>query len=242
MAMNPKLARAKVEAPAMADRRERILAAAAARFAEFGFGATTVRQIADDVDILSGSLYHHFATKEEILGEIVHEAVLRLHRISVAIADAPADAEHRLVALILADLGELTAHQSIHAILFNERKFFRRSADFNYVVKAKKETYDAWQQVLSDGASEGLFRPDIDIFLTISTIVRLLNTGADWYAHEDGSPLDALRNFSLGELTDFYLAFILRAVRTADRAGLPIPREVAEKLVTLAQNLQPSAC
>jgi AcrR family transcriptional regulator len=242
MAGNPKMARAKAEVPAMADRRERILAAAAARFAEFGFGATTVRQIADDVDILSGSLYHHFATKEEILGEIVRDAVLRLHRISVGIAAAPADAEQRLVALILADLGELTAHQSIHAILFNERKFFRRSADFAYVVKAKRETYDAWQQVLSEGASEGLFRPDIDIFLTISTIIRLLNAGADWYTHEDGSPLDALKNFSLGELTDFYLAFILRAVRTADWAGKPIPREAAEKLVALAQNLQPSAC
>ena len=236
MAATPKLARAKVEAPAMADRRERILAAAASRFAEFGFGATTVRQIADDVDILSGSLYHHFATKEEILGEIVRDGVLRLHRISASIAVAPADAEQRLVALILADLGELTAHQSVHAILFNERKFFRRSPDFAYVVEAKKETYDAWAQVLGDGASEGLFRPDIDIFLTISTIVRLLNTGADWYANEDGSALDALKNFSLDELTDFYLAFILRAVRTADRAGIAVPRDAAEKLVALAQN------
>ena len=242
MAENPRAARVKVEVPAMADRRDRILAAAARRFAEFGFGATTVRQIADDVDVLSGSLYHHFATKEEILGEIVRDGVLRLHRISAAIAAAPADAEQRLVALILADLGELTAYQSVHAILFNERKFFRRSPDFAYVVKAKRETYNAWQQVLSEGASDGQFRPDIDIFLTISTIVRLLNAGADWYTHEDGSPLDALKSFSLDELTDFYLAFILRAVRTADRAEIGIPREAAEKLVALAQNLQPSAC
>ena len=242
MADTPKTARVRPETPAMLDRRERILAAAELRFAEFGFGATTVRQIADDVDILSGSLYHHFATKEEILGEIVREAVLRLHRISVGIAAAPADAELRLVALILADLGELTAHQSVHAILFNERKFFRRSADFAYLMKAKKETYEAWQTVLSDGSSEGLFRPDIDVFLTISTIVRLLNAGADWYTHEDGSPLDALKNFSLDELTDFYLAFILRAVRTADRAGNPVPREAAQKLVGLAQGSQPSAC
>ena len=242
MAGETKAARAKPEVPAMADRRERILAAAAARFAEFGFGTTTVRQIADDVDILSGSLYHHFTTKEEILGEIVRDAALRLHRISVGIAAAPADAEQRLVALILADLSELTAHQSVHAILFNERKFFRRSPDFAYVVKAKRETYDAWQQVLSEGANQGLFRPDIDVFLTISTIVRLLNTGADWYTHEDGSPLDALKSFSLDELTDFYLSFILRAVRTANRAGNPVPRGAAEKLIALTQNLQPSAC
>src|SRR5579864_8918239 len=59
-------------------RRLAILEAARRRFAEFGFEATTVRQIADDVNILSGSLYHHFATKDDMLHEIVRDAVLQM--------------------------------------------------------------------------------------------------------------------------------------------------------------------
>jgi AcrR family transcriptional regulator len=55
----------------MSDRRATILEAATQRFAEFGFAATTVRQISQDVNILSGSLYHHFTTKDEMLHEIV---------------------------------------------------------------------------------------------------------------------------------------------------------------------------
>ena len=41
-------------------------------FADRGFGATTVREIADAAGILSGSLYHHFDSKESIVDELVH--------------------------------------------------------------------------------------------------------------------------------------------------------------------------
>ena len=59
----------------------------------------------------------------------------------------------------------------------------------------------------------------------------MLNTGADWYAHEDGSPLDALKSYTLGELTDFYLDMILRSVRTAERVAQPVPRKAADILI-----------
>jgi AcrR family transcriptional regulator len=216
----------------MADRRTRILEAATRRFSEAGFGATTVRQIADDVGILSGSLYHHFATKEEMLDAIVRAAVFRLRDLSVRISNSEENAEVRLIALILADLCEFTEHHDVHAILFHERKFLRRSPVFAYIPVARRQAYDAWQQVLGDGIRTGLFRTDIDEFLTISTIVRMLNTGADWYAHEDGSPIDAIRSYTLKELTDFYLDMILRSVRTAERVALAVPRELSELLIS----------
>ena len=105
--------------PAMADRRGKILEAATRRFAEHGFEATTVRQIADDVSILSGSLYHHFASKEAMLHDIVRETVEKMRDNVVRISKAPVDAEHRLAALILLELGEMTRNQQVHAILSN---------------------------------------------------------------------------------------------------------------------------
>src|SRR5438094_591254 len=85
---------------APAERRTAILQAATRRFAQFGFEATTVRQIADDVNILSGSLYHYFETKEEMLHEIVRDAALQIQNNTLRIAQAPVDAERRLIALI----------------------------------------------------------------------------------------------------------------------------------------------
>jgi AcrR family transcriptional regulator len=210
------------------DRRELILAAATRRFAEYGFEATTVRQIADDVNILSGSLYHHFATKEEILEEIVRDAILNSRDDAQRITALPLDAEQRLVALIMLDLNRLTANQEVYAIVFNERKFFRRSAYFKYLAQAKKAAYDAWHSVLADGVEEGLFHAELDIYLTISTVTRMLNRGADWYKNEDGSEIDTLANYSLETLLDFYLGYVLRAIRAPERAGHPIPRPAIE--------------
>src|SRR5262249_57938903 len=51
-------------APLVSERREEILAIAAKIFADKGYASTTVREIADAAGILSGSLYHHFDSKE----------------------------------------------------------------------------------------------------------------------------------------------------------------------------------
>jgi AcrR family transcriptional regulator len=221
-------ARAKAEGGQAVDRRELILAAATRRFAEYGFEATTVRQIADDVNILSGSLYHHFATKEEILEEIVRDAVLTSSEDAQRIAALPMDAEQRFVALLMIELHRLTSNQEVYAIVFNERKFFRRSDYFQYITQAKKASYDAWSAVLSDGVKDGLFHPDLDIYLTISTVIRMLNAGADWFKNEDGSVIDAIAHYSLDKLLDFYLGYVLRAIRAPERAGAPIPRPAIE--------------
>src|SRR5881628_738593 len=52
-------------------RRAELLAIAAGLFAERGLRATTVRDIADAAGILSGSLYHHFDSKESMVDEIL---------------------------------------------------------------------------------------------------------------------------------------------------------------------------
>jgi AcrR family transcriptional regulator len=53
------------------DRRELILSTAAEMFARKGIRSTTVREIADAVGVLSGSLYHYFSSKDEIVKEIL---------------------------------------------------------------------------------------------------------------------------------------------------------------------------
>ena len=52
-------------------RRNELLEIATRVFAEKGIASATVRDIAQEAGILSGSLYHHFASKEEMVKEIV---------------------------------------------------------------------------------------------------------------------------------------------------------------------------
>ena len=55
--------------------REQILDAAAALFTEHGFAATSTRLIAEKVGIRQASLYYHFATKDELLVELLSTSV-----------------------------------------------------------------------------------------------------------------------------------------------------------------------
>ena len=88
--------------------REEILDAAAELFTSRGYAATSTRTIADAVGVRQASLYYHFASKEELLEELLAGTVrpsLTFARTLTADQDRPADA--RLFALAGFDTGVL---------------------------------------------------------------------------------------------------------------------------------------
>lgn len=101
--------------PPRADNRlPQILDAAAALFAAKGYQAASIRDIVKAVGMLPGSLYYHFANKEELLAAVYGEGV---RRISVAVAAAVAKESEpwaRLEAGCVAHLESLLA-QSAYA-------------------------------------------------------------------------------------------------------------------------------
>jgi len=71
------------------DRRDQIVLAAAQLFVEHGYGGTSMRNIADRVGMLPGSVYHYYPAKEDLFVAIHHEGFRRLmHNIQEAIKRA----------------------------------------------------------------------------------------------------------------------------------------------------------
>lgn len=64
--------------PRPANRRQDLLDAAARLFARQGFHAASMRDIARAVGMLPGSLYYHFASKDELLLAVYAEGVRRI--------------------------------------------------------------------------------------------------------------------------------------------------------------------
>ena len=58
---------------------EAIIAAAAKVFRTKGYHAATVQDIADEVGILKGSLYHHVKSKEDLLYLMVKEPIAQIY-------------------------------------------------------------------------------------------------------------------------------------------------------------------
>lgn len=99
------------------NKRSAILAAAARRFARDGFTATSMRDIAADAGLLAGSIYHHFAAKEDILAAAYAEGVDQIVAAVTAAAAAPRDPWIRLEAAAAAHLEQLLASTPYAALL-----------------------------------------------------------------------------------------------------------------------------
>jgi AcrR family transcriptional regulator len=144
------------------ERRERILASAAALFANKGVAATTVREIADEVGILSGSLYHHFESKEAMVDEIVTSYLEDLRTRYKRVLAADTDPRTRLHDLIVASLEVVEAHPHATEIYQNDVNYLIQIERFGYLRNAGKEVQAAWLEVIEAGITQGVIRSDLD--------------------------------------------------------------------------------
>jgi len=144
------------------DRREHIIASSAKLFARNGVAATTVRQIADEVGILSGSLYHHFDSKEAIVDEVVSSFLNDLRARYEKILTSDQDARTRLHDLVVTSLEVVEAHPHATEIYQNDVNYLSQLSRFAYLRKAGRDVQNAWLRVIQAGIAEGVFRSDID--------------------------------------------------------------------------------
>ncbi|MFT3964964.1 MAG: TetR/AcrR family transcriptional regulator [Sphingobium sp.] len=222
--------KAEMEASSV-DRRSLLLEVSGQLFAEFGFESTTVRQIADKVHLLPGSLYYYYPNKEDILHEIIREPVAKTARDNLRISALNLDAEHLLVANVIARIYRFIDSWAAFTILQNDRKFLSRHEDFQYVDAVKDRSIDLLQSTLHSGMESGLFRPDLDTSLMIGAISRMLNSAATLFRSGDIFSMEDAHTYSLDEVIDFYLDCILRMVRNPVRIETPIPRALCQDLM-----------
>jgi AcrR family transcriptional regulator len=143
------------------DRRALIVATAAEMFARKGIRATTVREIADAVGVLSGSLYHYFRSKDEIVEEILTgflEVILARY---AEVLERGHDAARTLHEVVLASLQVAKQQPDATAIYQNELRYLRESPQYKEVQVAAADVQRVWLGVIERGVGDGSFRSDI---------------------------------------------------------------------------------
>ncbi|HEX6934190.1 MAG TPA: TetR/AcrR family transcriptional regulator [Streptosporangiaceae bacterium] len=144
------------------DRHDQILAVAAELFARKGVAATTVREIADDVGILSGSLYHHFDSKEAMVDEILSPYLRDLGDACQRVIARRADPRTKLRDLVAECLGVVEAHPHATEIYQSDANYLSQLDRFGYLTAAAAQVRQAWLEVLNEGVAQGAFRPDLE--------------------------------------------------------------------------------
>jgi AcrR family transcriptional regulator len=143
------------------DRRELILSTAAEMFARKGIKSTTVREIGDAVGLLSGSLYHYFASKDEIVQEILMGFLDTIRaRYAEVLARGQGSAE-TLRDVVLTSLQLARELPDATAIYQNELQYLRQTPQFKEVQAAGADVQGVWLGVIERGVADGTFRDDI---------------------------------------------------------------------------------
>lgn len=170
-------------------RRDELLELAAVMFAERGLKATTVRDIADSAGILSGSLYHHFKSKEQMVEEILREFLDWLFEKYQQIIATESDPLERLKGLFMASFDAIENRHAQVVIYQDEAKRLGSLAQFDFVDERNREQRKMWIEILNEGVAQGVFRPDLDVDLVYRFIRDTTWVSVRWY--QNGGPLTA---------------------------------------------------
>lgn len=163
------------------ERREHLVRLAAELFAEKGFQATTVRNIAEEAGILSGSLYHHFDSKESIVDEILSGFFTEIMAGYQAVIDGNDDPRDTIAGLVRVAFGTLEPHRAAITVMQNDWNYLRGMDRFAYLLKSEDEVEKMWVNTLQAGQAEGLFRPDLDPKLTYRMIRDTVWVAVRWF-------------------------------------------------------------
>ena len=185
-------------------RRDELLELASAMFAERGLRATTVRDIADGAGILSGSLYHHFSSKEEIVDELLRGFLDWLFARYNEIMDNEANPLERLKGLFMASF-EAIEHRHAQVVIYqDEAQRLSSQPRFSYIEDMNRQQRKMWVELINQGIDEGHFLPDLDVDLVYRFIRDTTWVSVRWY--QPGGPLTAQ------QVGQQYLAIVLGGI------------------------------
>ena len=168
--------------PSLAERspydRDRVVDVAVKVFTERGYDGTSMADIARALGVHKSSIYHHVASKEQLLEDAVKRALNALHGVLAEPGATGGTAVGRLryvveqtVEIMVRQLPEVTVLLRIRGNTPTERWAIARRRDFDRAV----------QRIVAAAIAEGDLRSDIDTALVTRLIFGMSNSVTEWY-------------------------------------------------------------
>src|SRR5579859_576961 len=170
--------------------REHVLERAARLFAEKGYDAASVRDIAEEVAVRPSSLYHHFSSKERILFEICYtfQSDFNLSVLpELASGRPPAEAIRGAIRAHI-----LFAHGRWAEVVVSMRERRSLPAELQEPIKALRRQYrDAVAAIIARGCEQGVFDcPDAK--LAAMAVLDLVNGQSHWFRPKGRRDVDRM--------------------------------------------------
>lgn len=185
--VKPKFLRSKIEA-AMTTKSERtrirILDAAAATFSKHGYAGARLEDVAEAADTKAGSLYYHFASRDELVMEVLRLSIERItSAVVTGVGELPEGTSYRdriRAAIDIQILNGLNQQDTYTAAAFrittNLPPNLRRQ-----VYEMQRGFGDFWRDLLEAAQKAGEINPSCNVSVIRMLLMGALNWSIEWY-------------------------------------------------------------
>lgn len=154
----PRKAGRPTDSAGVAQRSDTILAVAIQVFAQRGFAATDVQEIADKAGVGKGTIYRHFTNKE---GLFLAAAESGVQQLKAALDERMQHEQHtldRLRTALLTALEFFDKHPELVELIIQERAHFRDRQAPTFFEHKSGEDKEKWKQMFRELMRQGVVR------------------------------------------------------------------------------------
>jgi AcrR family transcriptional regulator len=188
-------------------RRKEIIATATRLFAERGYQATTLDDIARELGYTKGLVYHYFRSKAEIVHHAILESIepMLAQQEAVIASSLPPDEKLRRV-----------VYDYVHVCLFGYQQYLviladraapGRNVEPEGVLPLLRTFVAQYRAIIEEGIAAGVFRP-VDSAVAALTLIQGIIGVARWYRPEG--------RLSRGEICDQVTTMMVASIRATD--------------------------
>jgi TetR/AcrR family transcriptional regulator, cholesterol catabolism regulator len=182
----------------MSARRAELTRIAARLFAEQGYQGTSLADLAQELGVQKPSLYHHIASKEDLLWEVAWEGAGAFHGALDAVPAETAPAERIRLAL-RAHLAVVAGQLDVATVFVREWRYLEGERHERFVAERRRYE-ERIRELFRDGVEASELRTDLDVATAALLFLSAANWAYTWL--RPGSDTDQLADRLYAALLD----------------------------------------
>jgi len=182
---------------------DRILKEATWLFAQRGYSASSMRELANAVGIRKATLYHHVSSKEELLFQIMYRLAKQMHEsIKPLLHNSEITSADKIRQALKIHFDSIATNRLEVTIAVLERRTL--SGEYRQKVREAVTQYETdFQNLIAEGIKRGEV-VDMDMAVATQAILSMCNSIVQWYSPSSG--------YSMDEIASMLTNIILRGI------------------------------
>jgi AcrR family transcriptional regulator len=162
--------------------RDQILNSAAQVFSQKGYHGASMEDIAESVGLQKASLYHHFKSKQEILSELLDNALSLVTDSLNRVIQEDRPPEEKLPEAMRTYLTILCEQPNLSSVLIMEYRSLDKDL-YNRHIRNRDRFEKMWRDLIQEGVDARKFQCK-SVPMTVRALLGVMNWTINWYRPE----------------------------------------------------------